>query len=723
MSEDRGRMVTVGSDADIDPENWPLERRDFLKLVGGGIVFLFSTGGAEALQYGRRSRGYPDDLNAYLRVGADGRITCFTGKIEMGQGIHTSLAQMLAEEMDVPLSAVDMVMGDTALCPYDSGTFGSRSTKYFGPPLRQAGAEAKAVLINMAAEKLGIDRNRLSVSEGSIYDRVDRSKKISYAELAEGQKIARILEQKPPIKPIPLHTVSGRPTDRMDGRAKVTGSAEFTGDIRLPGLMYARILRPPAHGVILKSVDLSKAQKIPGVRIVRDGDFVAVCHKHRDVAEKALALIDAEYEAVTRKEPDNQTIFQHLRAQGDEGQVVTEKGDLGLGKGRASSLFAQSYYNQYVAHAPSEPHTAVAQIQGDKATVWASTQSPFRVQSEAARALGLPDENVRVITPFVGCGFGGKNQGDQVTEAVKIAKALGRPVQVAWSRKEEFFYDTFRPAAIIDIKSGLDSENRICYWQYDNYYAGSRSSEPVYDIPHHKVMSIGGWGGRGGGGVHPFAVGAWRGPGSNTNIFAVESHIDIMAEKAGLDPLSFRLRNLTDERMVKVLKSAADRFGRSWKKTPSGQGYGMACTDYLGTYVATMAEIEADSRSGEVRALRLVCAQDTGEMINPEGIRMQIESCLIMGLGYCLTEEIHFRGRRVLDENFDTYEIPRFSWTPKIETVLVENNSLPPQGCGEPAITTMGAVMANAVYDALGLRMFMLPMTPARIREALKETR
>lgn len=719
MTEDRGKML-VNYDEDIDPENWPLERREFLKLLGGGIIFVFSTRGETALQEGRRSRGYPDDLNAYLRIGEDGRVTCFTGKIEMGQGIHTSLAQMMAEELDVPLSSVDMVMGDTALCPWDAGTFGSRSTKYFGPPLRQAAAEARSVLVSMAAEKMGVERERLSVSGGVVFDKRNKNKKISYADLARGKKITGILEKKPPIKPISNHTLSGRPTNRMDGAAKVTGAAKFAGDIRPTELMYACLLRPPAHGLKVKSIDLSKAEAVPGIHIVREGDIVAVCHRHRDIAEIALSEIKAEFEPFKDSGIDNETIFQHLRKSGNEGQVVAEKGRMEEGRALSSHMDEHSYFNHYVAHAPSEPHTAVALIEQDKATIWASTQSPFRAQGDAARALGFPVENVRVITPFVGCGFGGKNQGNQVAEAALIAKALGKPVQVAWSRREEFFYDTFRPAAVIDIKSGLDSEKRIVYWEYNNYHAGSRSSEPVYDIPHHKVLSIGGWGGRGGESIHPFGTGAWRGPGSNTNVFAIESHIDILAEKAGLDPLTFRLMNLKDKRMIKVLNSAAEQFGHSWHKAPGGKGYGMACTNYLGTYVATMAEIQADPRTGTVKALRLVCAQDTGEMINPEGIRMQIESCLNMGLGYCLSEEIRFHGGRIMDENFDTYEIPRFSWIPKIETVLVENNDVPPQGCGEPAITTMGAVMANAVHDALGIRMFMLPMTPNRIKAALQ---
>ncbi len=702
-------------------ESIKLDRREFLKLLGGGIIISFSVGDLFALQQRRRGSGYPEDFNAYLRIGEDGRISCFTGKIEMGQGIVTSLAQMLAEELDVSLNKVDMVMGDTALCPWDAGTFGSRSTKYFGPPLRQAAAEARAVMIQLAAEHLRTSQENLTAKDGMILMRKNPEIKVSYAQLAKGKKIERHLEKKPQIKHYSKHTISGKPADRSDGRQKVTGEAKFAGDIRLPGMLFARILRPPAHGAKLKNVDTSAAERIKDIQIIRDNDMIAVLHRHRDVADKALGLIKAQFEPSTSK-LDNTTIFNHLKDTASDGSAVTEAGNLDAGKGLASKTFEKAYFNHYVAHAPSENHTAVVKIEGDKATVWASTQAPFRAQGEIARVLGFPSQNVRVITPFVGCGFGGKNQGPQIVEAARLAKLSGKPVQVAWSRKEEFFYDTFRPAAVIEIKSGLNSSNQIVFWDYHNYFAGSRSSQPFYNIPHHRVLSYGGWGGRGGGGsVHPFGVGAWRGPGSNTNVFAIESHVDVMAEAAGMDPLEFRLHNLTDDRMKRVLRAAAKKFGHSFSKAPSGKGCGIACTDYLGTYLATMAEVNVDKRTGEIRVERVVCAQDTGEVINPEGVRMQIEGCITMGLGYCLTEEIRFKDGRILDENFDTYEIPRFSWLPKIETVLVDNPEMPPQGCGEPAITSMGAVIANAVYDAIGVRLFVLPMTPARLKEALKK--
>jgi CO/xanthine dehydrogenase Mo-binding subunit len=304
-----------------------------------------------------------------------------------------------------------------------------------------------------------------------------------------------------------------------------------------------------------------------------------------------------------------------------------------------------------------------------------------------------------------------------VIEAARLAKLSGGPVQVAWSRKEEFFNDTFRPAAVIKVRSGIDGDKRIVFWDYDNHFAGTRSSQPFYDIPHYRVLSRGGW--MRGSDAHPFNVGAWRGPGSNTNVFAMESQIDIMAAAAEMDPLEFRLRNLTDKRMRRVLEAAAAKFGRKFVKAPSGRGYGIACTDYLGTYVATIAEVRVDKSTGKIRVERVVCALDMGEVINPEGARLQIEGCVTMGLGYVLTEEIRFKGGQILDENFDSYEIPRFSWLPKIETVLVDNPELPPHGCGEPPITPMGAVIANAVHDATGARLFELPMTPERVKAAV----
>jgi len=715
MKEDKYNM----QDLEIGSDPIPLDRREFLKLLGGGIIISFFVGDSSGLLEAQRfQREYPDDFNAYLRINEDGRVTCFSGKIEMGQGIITSLAQMLAEELDVPLERVDMILGDTDRCPWDMGTFGSRTTKYFGPPLRQAAAEAKAVLLQLAAQHLKISQEQLMVRDGVIFEKNNPGKKVSYASLAKGKIIEKHLEKKPPIKHYSLHKISGKPADRMDSREKVTGEATFTGDIRLPGMLYARLLRPPVHGAVLKSVDTSAAGKIKGVQIIQDNDLIAVLHEHPQEAQKALKMVNAQYD-LPEKKVDNHTIFNHLLKVASEKEIVAEAGNLQEGGKNAAKTFDVSYYNHYVAHAPIETHTAAVKVDGNKATVWASTQTPFRARDEVARTLGFSSENVRVITPFVGGGFGGKTRNQQVVEAARLAKLTKQPVQVAWTREEEFFYDTFRPAAVIKIKSGLNSRGKVIYWDYQNYFAGSRSSRPFYSIPHYRVLSYGGWRGRTD--VHPFGVGAWRGPGSNTNVFAIESHINIMAEAAGMDPLTFRLENLQDKRMKKVLNAAAETFNRSFSKTPSGQGFGIACTDYLGTYVATMAEVKMNKKSGQIRVERVVCAHDMGEIINPKGARLQMEGGIIMGLGYVLSEKIHFNGGDIKDKNFDTYELPRFSWVPKIETVLIDNPDMPPQGCGEPAVTTMGGVIANAVYDAIGIRSFELPMTPERIKNALKK--
>lgn len=695
-------------------------RREFLKITGSGIFVLFTVDITEL--FARRTfqfRDYPTDFNAYLRIGEDGRISLFTGKIEMGQGIHTSLPQMLAEELDVPLSAIDPIMGDTALCPWDMGTFGSMSTRFFGPPMRRAAAEAKAVLKELAAERLAVPVARLRTRDGSVFDTQSPARSVTYAELARGQRIEREVSGDAPLDNRADYTVCGVATTRVDAMAKVTGRAEYAADVRLSGMAYARLLRPPAHGSRLTRVDTSRVASVEGAEVVRDGDLVAVLHAAPDLAERALAEIDAEWEEPTSG-PGNATIFDHLEANLPDARVVTEAGDLSHGRARAAHTVESKFFAQYVAHAPMEPHAALARVEGDQVTVWASTQNPFTLQREVAEALGWAEERVRVLTPFVGGGFGGKTANRQAVEAARLAKLAGRPVQVSWTRQEEFFYDTFRPATIVRVASGVDEEGRVTFWDYANMHGGDRSSTPVYAFSNHRVTSQGGWGGSGPR-YHPLAVGAWRGPGANVNHFAMESQVDLMAEAAGTDPVSFRMANLADERMKRVLRAAADAFGEEWAPAPSGRGVGVALGTDAGTYVATMARVRVDRASGGVTVERIVCAQDMGEVINPEGARIQIEGGLTQGLGYSLAEEIHFDRGAIAEQNFDTYQIPRFSWLPKIETVLVESPELGPQGGGEPAITTTGAVIANAIHDAIGKRLYELPMTPARIRSALAQ--
>jgi nicotinate dehydrogenase subunit B len=708
----------VPATADLRPPT----RREFLKNLAGGLVIWVVAGDlafaaeSEAARPMRGRATVPNDFNAFLRIGEDGRVTCFTGKIEMGQGPITSLPQMLAEDLDVPLDVVDIVMGDTELCPFDQGTWGSLTTRSFGPLWRAAATEARGVLLELGAENLGVPVDQLVVAQGVISVRGNPEKKVTYGQLTKGQRIERKVTVKPNLKSPADFKIVGKPLRRRDARDKVTGKAHFSGDLRLPGMLYARVLRPPAHGAVFKSADTTAARAVPDVQVVQDGAFVAVLHALPDVAEDALDKVKAQFDP-SPSQLNDENIFAHLQEVQASPRVAASGGSLDEGRKAAARTLKSTYLNSYVAHAAMETHTAIARIEGDKATIWASTQNPFGAREEIADTLGLPSANVRVITPFVGGGFGGKSANLQAVEAARLAKATGRPVQVMWTREEEFFNDTFRPAAVVNIDAGLDGSGKLTFWDYDVRFAGDRGAAHFYAIPNHRTTSVGSFSGPAG--VHPFRVGAWRAPGCNTNSFARESHFDQLAILAGADPVAFRLQHLSDPRMIRVLQAAAEKFGWKSSKGPSGRGLGVACGIDSGSYVATIAEVAVDRAEGSIKVKRVVCAQEMGLVINPAGATIQMEGCIMMGMGYALTEEIRFKNGALQDTNFDTYAIPRFSWMPKIETVIVPADDLPPQGGGEPAIIVMGAVLANAVHDATGARLLQLPMTPARIKAAL----
>ena len=453
------------------------------------------------------------------------------------------------------------------------------------------------------------------------------------------------------------------------------------------------------------------------MQVVRDSDLVAVLHEHRDEADRALGLVKARW-TPSSSTLDDTTIFDHLVKAAPEPETAAEGGSLADGERLARQTFEETYVQGYVSHAPMETHSAVAAVADGKVTVWASTQTPFPLKTQVARALELPPDKVRIVTPYVGGGFGGKSASQQAIEAARLATVARRPVRVVWSREEEFFFDTFQPASVIKVRAGLDDAKTIVLWDYRVIGAGERGAAHFYNIPNHRTVVQGGWNANSPG-LHPFAIGPWRAPGANTNAFARESHIDLMASKTGADPVEFRLKHLTDARMVRVLTAAASRFRWTPKPAPSGRGFGVACGVDAGTYVASLAEVRVDKTSGRVQVVRVVCAQDMGVVVNPAGARQQLEGCVIMGLGYALAEELRFKNGALVDTNFDTYQLPRFSWVPAIEPVILDSPDLPAQGGGEPAIVTMGAVVANAVFDAVGARVLHLPLTPARVKAGL----
>ncbi|MEI6107751.1 MAG: molybdopterin cofactor-binding domain-containing protein [Opitutae bacterium] len=702
-------------------------RRDFLKNCASGLMLWIVIGpnldaveseGTFPVTIKMRPKDAAD-FNAFLRIGEDGRVTCFTGKIEMGQGPITSLPQMLAEELDVAVDDVDIVMGDTDLCPYDEGTWGSMTTRIFGPQWRAAGSAARGVLLELASEALLVPVSQLTTQLGVVTDTKDPSRHITYGQLTKGKQIERQLTIPPTLKKTGEFKVVGKPLLRRDAREKVTGTAKYAGDIRIPGMLYAHVLRPPAHGAKLLRVDSSAARAIDGIVVVEEPGLVAVLHALPDVAENALGKLQAVY-TPSPSQLDDKNIYSHLEHVTSPTRVIVQKGDLAAGRAKTAKPLETTYLNAYVAHAAMETHTALARFEGDKLTVWASTQNPFGARAEIAHVLGLPELQVRVITPYVGGGFGGKAMNLQAVEAARLAKATGRPVQVMWTREEEFFNDTFRPAAVVKIQAGLDDAGRIALWDYDVRFAGDRGSDLLYDVPHHRISAEGNFNGPEG--IHPFPIGAWRAPACNTNAFARESHIDQLAALAGADPIEFRLRHVSNPRLLRVLKAAAEAWGWRPAVGVSGRGLGVACGFDAGTYVTTIAQVAVDSLTGKIAVKRVLCVQEMGLVINPAGAKLQMEGCITMGLGYALAEEIHFKAGAILDTNFDSYELPLFSWLPKIETQILPAEDSPPQGGGEPAIIVMGAVLANAVHDATGARLLVLPMTPDRVKAALQAT-
>jgi nicotinate dehydrogenase subunit B len=709
----------IGSNSIIE-ELPDIKRRSFFKLLGGGIFIFFGTWDpidVLAAPAKKQEEATPN-FNAFLRVDENGIVSGYTGKIEMGQGPVTSLVQELAEELDVSFDQVKLVMVDTDLCPWDDGTWGSTSTRFFGQTFRAAAAEAKAILLQLGSEKMHVPVTQLEVKEGVIIDKLNRNNRVTYGQLTKGRKIERFMDKKPPLKDPADFKIMGKPRLRHDSRLKVTGQAKYSGDFLPQGILFARILRPPSHGATLVSVSTEEAEKLAGIKVIRDGDLIAVLHEHRDKVDEAITKVKGVY-SFDEMKVDDKSVYTYLLNSGVKGNIVEQAGDLSKGKSLSKTFFSKEYDGSYVAHSPIETHTALAYMESDRVIVRGSTQTPFPAREEIANALKIPKEKVQVIVPFVGGGFGGKSANQQMVEAARLTKLTGKPVMVVWTRKEEFFYDNFRAASVIKINSGMDDTGKITMWDYHVYFAGDRGADTYYDVAHRCTTAYDE--DSAGPKVHPFATGPWRAPGNSNNTFARESQIEIMAAAAGIDPLEFRLKNLKDEKLIAVLKATADKFGWTPAKGPSGRGFGIACGSDAGSYVAVIAEVKVDKETGHVQVVRVACAQDMGLCVNPQGATIQMEGCIIMGMGYTLTEEILFRGGKISTQSLYSYELPRFSWVPKIDTLILDRQDQPPQGGGEPAIICMGGVIANAIFDATGARLYQLPMTLERVLEAIKK--
>jgi isoquinoline 1-oxidoreductase len=688
-------------------------RREFIKKLGAGLFIIFAINPFSSLAEEEEEANKRADFNLYLRIREDGRVECYTGKIEMGQGVTTSLAQALAEELDVELNSVDMIMGDTDLCPYDAGTWGSMTTRSFDPVLRAAAIEARMELVKMASVELKVLEDQLKTENGYVVSKTDSSVKISYASLTKGKKIVKTVRRAPVFKKPAEFKQVGKQVHAINALLKVTGKAKYAGDIQLPGMLYAAISRPPAHGCKLLSVDKSKAEAMEGVKVIVIENLVAALHANPNRAAIAAAAIKTEWSKPEVLVTDK-TIFSYMVEQGKETRVVEEKGNLDQGFAEADFVLEAEYHDGYKAHASIETHTATANFEGDRLIIWVSSQTPFGTRKDLATKFNMPVEKVLVKPVLIGGGFGGKIYNDQATEAALLAKESGKPVQLAWTREEEFMYDKFRPAAVMQIKAGVKKSGKIVAWKYNIYCAGNRGVNDFYGIPNLRSALYDKKG------IHPFGTGAWRAPGNNTTTFARESHIDVLADKIGMDPLAFRLNNISNAKMERTLRLAAKTFNYTSAKPGKNRGCGIALGSDAGTYVAIIAEVEVNPSTGVVKVLRVVCAQDMGQVVNPHGARVQTEGGVTMGLGYALYEDVPFNWGEVVVRNFDTYEITRFSTTAPVEAVFYDDMNAAPQGGGEPAIICVGGAIANAVFHASGARVTQMPVTPERILEKIR---
>jgi nicotinate dehydrogenase subunit B len=691
-----------------------LGRREFIKKLGGGIIVVFCLGKLSILDgLGQNNESDALNFNAYIHVKENGRINCYTGKIEMGQGIITSLAQVVAEELEVSVYSIDMIMGDTELCPYDAGTWGSLTTRFADPVIRAAAAEAREILLDLAAEKLNISKSELAINNGVIFVKNNTPATVSFAELTEGKRIVRELKNKPEIKKSEKFNLIGKPLISIDAISKVTGKANYSGDIKLPGMVYASVIRPTVFDSKKIAVNASKLSEFGGVELIENKDLVAVIHSDPEVANKAARKVNVTWKAPEAKANDV-TIFKYLEENIAENSVFEEAGNIEIGKKASTTILEADYYDGYKAHAPMETHSATCYFEDDKLIIWASTQTPFGLREQLSKELDMPLEKVHVKQIFLGGGFGGKIYNQQAIEAAIIAKACGKPVQLVWSRKEEFMYDKFRPAALMKVKSGIDSTGKLQLWNFDIYCAGTRGTKLFYEVPNTKTRFFNERN------IHPVGTGAWRAPGNNSTTFARESHIDVTAFSAGIDALEFRLNNLNNQDMLATLKLAATTFGWNRKKA-EGFGYGIALGEDAGTCVAIIAEVFVDKKTGIVKPIKIVCAQDMGQVVNPHGATVQTEGGITMGLGYALYEEVEFNGGNVKTRNFKNYEITKFSNTPEIECVFIDKMDSKPQGGGEPAIICVGGAIANAIFDACGARVNQMPITPDRILKELQK--
>jgi CO/xanthine dehydrogenase Mo-binding subunit len=721
-------------------------------LKGGALTVAFSLAGfpKAALAQGAGPRVLDSkEVDAFLAVNGDGTITVYCGKVDLGQGLRIAIRQIAAEELGIGVDKIRYVEGDTALTPDQGRTSGSNGIQRGGMQIRQAAATAKKALVDLASKRLNVPAADLVVADGMVKP-ASGGAGVKFADLLAGKQFDLKLDPKAPVKDPTTHTIVGKPLPRPDVPAKCAGSHVYMHDFSVPGMLHGRVIRPPAVGADLVSVDESSVGKLPGVKVIRIKNFLAVVAGDEWTAVRAARALKAQW-SEWKGLPEQNELIASLRAgpfNGDE--TLVKKGDPAGALPEGAKALKASYFWPMQSHASLGPSCAVADVRGDGATVWTASQGTHGNRNTFARFLGLPKEKVRLIyLEGSGC-YGMNGHEDAAADAAILSRAVERPVRVQWSRADEHGWDPKGPPQLLDISGAVDAEGHILNWRAEMWIPQTTRGMPNIPLLAPAAAGLDDVRGLNPGlisqnGDPPYAansvqvVAHWlkdaplrpaplRSPGKPANCFAVESFIDELAAAAGLDPVEFRLRGLKDPRGVEVIKRTAALMQWQPRRSPGtdkdaaiarGRGISYVHYKHTETYVAMGMEVAVERSSGKIRVERVVCAHDCGQIINPNGVRAQVEGSILQTLSRALKEEVKFDRSRVTNIDWASYPILTFSEAPKLDIDLVDRPSMPPLGAGEAACTPVGAALANAVFDATGARLRIVPFTPERVRAAL----
>jgi nicotinate dehydrogenase subunit B len=734
----------------------PISRRDLLK-TSGALVVSFAFGSLLPRLSAAQTPGANGDLgkpldpkviDSFIAIQADGSVTIYTGKVDIGTGLRIAVAQMAAEELGVAAERISLVDGDTGLCPDQGGTGGSTGLTRGGVEVRQAAATARQALLRLGATQLNRPVTELTVADGQVRP-ITGGPGISIGNLIGARRFSLQVDPKAPLVDPLRYSVVGKPLPRPDVPAKCTGRQVYVQDFKLPGMLHARVIRPPALGAKLVSVDESSIRGVPNVRVVRIESFLAVVASNEWAAVRAAKALKATW-TDWQGLPGHDAMERYLRDGAvDRDEVVVNRGDPAAAMPGAARTFSATYYWPCQGHASLGPSCAVADVRADGTTIWSASQSTHGLRANLAKIFSLPVEKVRVVF-LDGAGSYGTNGTDDVAaEAVLLSKTVGQPVRVQWMREEEHGWDPKGPQQLLDLRAGLDAQGRIVAWDTQMWLpanipgsrpllapdaagiaqdhgrgagALSQNGDPPYEATNVRVVT------------HwlkdtPLRPSNLRAPGKIANVFAVEAFTDELAAAVGADPVDFRVRRLTDPRALDVIKRTTEAFGWQTRPSPNPQarqgnllvGRGIAYMRYkqAENYIALAMDVAVEPASGKITVRRITCAHDCGLVVNPDALRNQIEGCIVQTLSRALHEEVKFDRSRVTSLDWVSYPILTFPEVPAIEVVLIDRPELPIYGAGEAATAPVAAALANAVFDAAGIRLRTVPFTPARVKAAL----